>query len=126
MNRISLLCKRPFIWLARFRHRCGYGVHSPFAFHLITGVIYEKTPYYKYAALQEEEKRLDYRSKKEVEGALRLVEIPGYDLCACCAPHVKRTGEIGLLKVMGKIFYYICRRKRKQYQTYAKGYEKIT
>ena len=58
MNRISLLCKRPFIWLARFRHRCGYGVHSPFAFHLITGVIYEKTPYYKYAVLQEEEKRL--------------------------------------------------------------------
>lgn len=49
---------------------------------------------------EEEEKRLDYRSKKEVEGALRLVEIPGYDLCACCAPHVKRTGEIGMLKVM--------------------------
>lgn len=69
MNRISLFCKRPFIWLARFRHRCGYGVHSPFAFHLITGVIYEKTPYYKYAALQEEEKRLaperpkDWRSE---------------------------------------------------------------
>ena len=50
---------------------------------------------------KEEEKRLDYRSKKkEVEGALRLVEIPGYDLCACCAPHVKRTGEIRMLKVM--------------------------
>ena len=28
------------------------------------------------------------------------MEIPGYDLCACCAPHVKRTGEIGMLKVM--------------------------
>ena len=47
-----------------------------------------------------EKHALDYRSKKEVEGDLRLVEIPGYDLCACCAPHVKRTGEIGMLKVM--------------------------
>ena len=48
MNRITLALKRPFIWLRRFRHRCGYGVHSPFAFNLITQVIYENTPYYKY------------------------------------------------------------------------------
>ena len=41
MNRITLALKRPFIWLRRFRHRCGYGVHSPFAFNLITQVIYE-------------------------------------------------------------------------------------
>lgn len=57
MNRISILCKRPFVRLARFRHRCGYGVHSPFAFHLITGVIYETASYYKYASLLEGEKR---------------------------------------------------------------------
>ena len=31
----------PLIWLARFRHRKGYGVHSPFAFRFITDVIYE-------------------------------------------------------------------------------------
>lgn len=55
---ISLFWKRPFIWLSRFRHRCGYGVHSPFAFDLITNVIYEKTPYYAYRTLAEEEKRL--------------------------------------------------------------------
>lgn len=51
MNRILLALKRPFIWLYRFRHRCGYGVHSPFAFNLITHVIYESTPYYKYEEL---------------------------------------------------------------------------
>ena len=51
MNRILLALKRPFIWLYRFRHRCGYGVHSPFAFNLITHVIYETTPYYKYREL---------------------------------------------------------------------------
>ena len=39
--------------------------------------------------------RLAYRSKKEVEGRVRLVEIEGIDLCACCVPHVKRTGEVG-------------------------------
>lgn len=43
---------------------------------------------------------LEYRSKIEIEGAVRIVTIPGYDVCACCAPHVKRTGEIGMLKVM--------------------------
>lgn len=53
-----LLClKRPFIWVSRFRNRCGYGVHSPFAFSLITDVIYEKAPYYGYRVLAEEQKK---------------------------------------------------------------------
>ena len=48
----------------------------------------------------EELSDIDYRSKKELTGAIRIVTIPGYDVCACCAPHVLRTGEIGLLKVV--------------------------
>lgn len=44
---------------------------------------------------------LEYRSKIEIQGQVRIVTIPGFDVCACCAPHVKRTGEIGLLKIMG-------------------------
>ena len=48
----------------------------------------------------EELRNLSYRSKKEIDGPLRLVEIPGVDMCACCAPHVRRTGEIGLIKVI--------------------------
>ena len=43
--------------------------------------------------------RLKYRSKLDLTENVRLVRIPGYDLCACCAPHVKRTGEIGLIKL---------------------------
>ena len=31
---------------------------------------------------------------------MRIVTIPGVDVCACCAPHVRRTGEVGGLKVM--------------------------
>ena len=43
---------------------------------------------------------LQYRSKKEIDGPLRIVEIPGVDVCACCAPHVKRTGEIGQFRII--------------------------
>lgn len=42
---------------------------------------------------------MEYRSKKELDGAIRIVEIEGYDICACCAPHVHRTGEIGMFKI---------------------------
>ncbi len=44
---------------------------------------------------------MQYRSKKEIDGKVRIVEIEGYDVCACCAPHVKRTGEIGIIKICG-------------------------
>ncbi|WP_330941928.1 hypothetical protein [Bacteroides sp. MSB163] len=81
MNRLTLTLKRPFIWLSRFRHRCGYGVHSPFAFSLITQVIYESTPYYKYKDLAVEQKKLasqkdknwTYESKKVKRLLFRLV-----------------------------------------------------
>lgn len=48
----------------------------------------------------EELKAITYRSKIEIEGQVRIVEIDGVDTCACCAPHVKRTGEIGLIEVV--------------------------
>lgn len=49
---------------------------------------------------KEELKEMDYRSKIEIEGQVRIVEIPGVDRCACCAPHVKFTAEVGLLKIL--------------------------
>lgn len=49
---------------------------------------------------KEELTALSYRSKIEIEGQVRIVEIPGVDMCACCAPHVERTGEIGLIKIL--------------------------
>ena len=48
---------------------------------------------------KEELADLEYRSKIEIDGDIRIVEIPGYDICACCAPHVHRTGEIGMFKI---------------------------
>ncbi|MBP5159098.1 MAG: septum formation protein Maf [Lachnospiraceae bacterium] len=48
----------------------------------------------------EEAKKLTYRSKKDIKGIIRLVTIEGVDVCACCAPHVSLTGEVGLLKIV--------------------------
>jgi len=45
-------------------------------------------------------KTLEYRSKIELENDVRIVTIPGADVCACCAPHVSRTGEIGLIRIV--------------------------
>lgn len=47
----------------------------------------------------------DYRSKLDITEGVRLIEIEGYDLCACCAPHVAKTGEIGIIKILSFIPY---------------------
>lgn len=43
---------------------------------------------------------LEYRSKLDLTEDVRIVTIEGYDRCACCAPHVKRSGEIGIIKIL--------------------------
>lgn len=48
----------------------------------------------------EELAKMTYRSKKELEGPVRIVEIPGADVCACCGTHVERTGQVGLVKIL--------------------------
>ena len=48
---------------------------------------------------KEELAGMEYRSKIEIEGQVRIIVIPGYDVCACCAPHVSHTGEIGMIKL---------------------------
>ena len=45
-------------------------------------------------------KTIPYRSKKELTGQVRIVTIPGADICACCGTHVSNTGEIGLLRLV--------------------------
>ena len=51
----------------------------------------------------EELPAIPYRSKKELTGAVRIVEFPGWDICACCGTHVKATGEIGLIKMVSSV-----------------------
>lgn len=49
---------------------------------------------------REELKSIDYRSKKELTGQVRIVRFPGADCCACCGTHVLRSGQVGLVKVL--------------------------
>jgi len=44
-----------------------------------------------------------YRTKKALPWPVRIVQIPGFDSCACCGTHVKATGEIGLIKLFSVI-----------------------
>ena len=43
---------------------------------------------------------IDYRSKKALEGDVRIVAFPGADCCACCGTHVVRSGQVGLVKFL--------------------------
>lgn len=54
---------------------------------------------------KEELKTMDYRSKMEIRSAVRLIIIDGYDVCACCAPHVAVTGEVGVIKLVNAVHY---------------------
>ena len=46
-------------------------------------------------------KNLDYRSKLDLTENVRIVTIKGYDMCACCAPHISSSGQVGIIKVLG-------------------------
>ena len=46
-----------------------------------------------------------YRSKKELEGQIRLTKIGDVDLCACCGTHVAYTGEVGIIKAVSMMNY---------------------
>ncbi len=50
-------------------------------------------------------KTLEYRSKLEMTENVRIVTIEGVDVCACCAPHVASTGQIGIIKVLSAESY---------------------
>lgn len=48
---------------------------------------------------------LTYRSKKEIDGAVRLTDAGGADLCACCGTHLSSTGQVGLIKILSAQHY---------------------
>lgn len=64
-HKMITFTRRLYNWCRRFRHRCGYGVHSPSDFFLITSVIYENYSYYAYKELKRGVccKRNRYRTK---------------------------------------------------------------
>lgn len=63
-------------------------------------IVWSNLPVYTYFPSKEELEKLEYRSKIEIQGPVRIVEIPGVDTCACCAPHVTTTAQIGMIKIV--------------------------
>ena len=63
-------------------------------------VIWENRPILVSYPTAAELETLDYRSKKAIEGRVRIVECPGADRCACCGTHVRSAGELGLLRLL--------------------------
>lgn len=62
--------------------------------------IWQDSPVKCWYPTPEELAAIPYRSKKALTGSVRIVEFPDADICACCGTHVKRTGEIGLVKLL--------------------------
>jgi len=72
---------------------------------LANEAVYSNAEIKAYYPTSQELENIDFRSKDGIEGKVRLVVIDGYDICACCAPHVARTGEIGIIKILDWINY---------------------
>ena len=62
--------------------------------------VWKNVPVLVHYPTPEEAESMEFRSKLELSEGLRLVEIKGFDLCACCAPTLHTTGEIGCIKVL--------------------------
>jgi alanyl-tRNA synthetase len=68
--------------------------------------IYRNIPCHIFYPDRETLKTLSYRSKKEIEGQVRLVQFAEIDLCACCGLHVSHSGEIGLIKLVSCVKFH--------------------
>ena len=66
---------------------------------LANEAIYRNIPLHIWTPSPEELPDVFYRTKRALPWPVRIVEVPGYDSCACCGLHVERTGEIGLIKL---------------------------
>lgn len=65
----------------------------------VNQAIWANLPVQCWTPSPEELARLSYRTKRALPWPVRIVEIPGYDRCACCGVHTASTGEVGLVKL---------------------------
>ena len=70
---------------------------------MANGAVWANLPVKTWYPTQEELPTVAYRSKKELPWPVRVVQVPGFDTCACCGTHVKATGEIGIIKLFSAV-----------------------
>ena len=67
---------------------------------LANRAVFENRPVTSYFPTHAELLSLEYRAKLEMTENVRIVDVEGIDVCACCAPHVSHTGEVGIIKII--------------------------
>lgn len=73
--------------------------------YLANRATWDDLPIIAYFPSADELSMLEYRSKLDLVENVRIVKIGDIDTCACCAPHVERTGEIGMIKLLDHAAY---------------------
>ncbi len=68
--------------------------------------VWQNLPVRCYYPSAEELPGIPYRRKRDLPWPVRLVEIPGIDLCACCGTQVSQTGEVGLIKLLSCVKFH--------------------
>ena len=67
------------------------------------GALWKDLPVRCWYPSPEELPTVSYRTKRALPWPVRIVEIPGYDCCACCGVHTAATGEVGLIKLFSAV-----------------------
>ena len=65
--------------------------------------VWRNVPLHIFTPRAEELPNVTYRTKRALPWPVRIVEIPGFDTCACCGIHCAATGEVGLVKLFSSI-----------------------
>ena len=68
--------------------------------------VWENVPIHCFVPSPEALPKVEYRTKKALPWPVRIVEIPGYDTCACCGIHTATTGQIGLIKILSCVKFH--------------------
>ena len=90
----------------------------------VNRAIWQNIPLHIWYPSPDELPTVGYRTKRELPWPVRIVEVPGYDKCACCGVHVASTGEIGFVKLFTVVKFHqgvriemACGRKALEYLT---------
>ena len=68
--------------------------------------IWENAPVLTAYPSDEELKTIPYRSKKALEGPVRIVTVPGFDCCACCGTHLPAAAQVGMIKILSMVKFH--------------------